>query len=568
MFQFLDFGRRQNLCAGPFFVLDIPTTTATAAASNTKTDETPFCFSPLAMSFLIYAAASLTSFTALVWFLTRKMRAAGVYMDGVSAVQSNTDDDGSLGTCIHVLVTFRGRVTTAEMARKFRTTFIDQPRFSRFKDRMRRRRCLWSYWEPVEDFDVVKHFVAHTKPIAHDAMEAKITSMLSEGLDTSLPPWQMHVFEDYTDADGARRSAMVGKFHHGMGDGFNLMSTILQGCSPREPPVPASKPRSRKGLGMAAKALKLVAAVGKMLLLQDDPPSALKMKTGLKLADRKNVAYRTMPMTVDQVKAAAKAHAARAGVDDRVAVGSSYTINEVLLAAVAGALRSSLEAKAEAEAAAEGKSGKRDDADKAAGIKGLLGHDPLTVMWASLAGSLNQAAKFAARRDAARWGNSSLAAVYTKLPVADAGGPLARLAAVQERTRKLVGSPEPLVANGLMKIFGWLPAAITRVVWPLVAYKTTLSLSNVPGPQWELQWLPDQGEKEGAGNGWPMEEIGFIVPPQHTLGLFMCVFSYNGKLIFTGAADDRIMDAAVLHELIHQRIPDEMDAIVAALGGQ
>jgi hypothetical protein len=58
-----------------------------------------------------------------------------------------------------------------------------------------------------------------------------------------------------------------------------------------------------------------------------------------------------------------------------------------------------------------------------------------------------------------------------------------RLYTINERAGALKGSPEPLLATGLIRALGlWLiPPVLTRFLWPLVAFKTSLSFSNLPG---------------------------------------------------------------------------------------
>ena len=170
------------------------------------------------------------------------------------------------------------------------------------------------------------------------------------------------------------------------------------------------------------------------LPLKDDPPTWLKQKTHLKITDKRNVAFFTLGASVQDIKDACKAAA------------GNYTINDFVLAAVAGALRA---AKADSgNGAGESKDGEEK----------LV--DPTAVMWASLDGTLTQSAAFAAKRDAARWGDKSLAAVYTPLPLSTPTI-MGRLAAIQASIKKLVGSPEPLVANFLMAVFGWIPAPVS-----------------------------------------------------------------------------------------------------------
>ena len=63
-------------------------------------------------------------------------------------------------------------------------------------------------------------------------------------------------------------------------------------------------------------------------------------------------------------------------------------------------------------------------------------------------------------------------------------------------------SPEPYIGNALIALFGSLPRFLTRPIWKALAFKTTLSMSNMPGPQFPLAFL-----------GSPIDQIFFFVAP-------------------------------------------------------
>ena len=58
------------------------------------------------------------------------------------------------------------------------------------------------------------------------------------------------------------------KFHHALADGFTIMSTMLQGCSPRHPPARAASKRKRAKPSLLTKAGMLVSATLKLLAMQ------------------------------------------------------------------------------------------------------------------------------------------------------------------------------------------------------------------------------------------------------------------------------------------------------------
>ena len=75
--------------------------------------------------------------------------------------------------------------------------------------------------------------------------------------------------------------------------------------------------------------------------------------------------------------------------------------------------------------------------------------------------------------------NSSLGAVYLRLPAAS-GDQITVLRKIQETIEPLKTSPEPLVAGKLLAVFGLLPAAIVRPIWPALSNKVTGSVLHKP----------------------------------------------------------------------------------------
>ncbi len=74
------------------------------------------------------------------------------------------------------------------------------------------------------------------------------------------------------------------------------------------------------------------------------------------------------------------------------------------------------------------------------------------------------------------WG-CNLGVVYVTLPL-NLEDPLARLQNINQQIERLKTSPEPLVSNWLMSLFGFLPPCIGRPLWNEAAYKVTVSGMN------------------------------------------------------------------------------------------
>ena len=120
------------------------------------------------------------------------------------------------------------------------------------------------------------------------------------------------------------------------------------------------------------------------------------------------------------------------------------TVNDLLLAALTGALRRHVVGKQFAQ------SGGASSA--AAGQ---------AVMWVSLAPFRDL---FKSHTELPlTWGNGGLGAVYLKLPL-DVSEPGPRLQETCSRVRQLTQSPEPVLGNVLIGLFGCLPRVVARPI--------------------------------------------------------------------------------------------------------
>jgi WS/DGAT/MGAT family acyltransferase len=123
------------------------------------------------------------------------------------------------------------------------------------------------------------------------------------------------------------------------------------------------------------------------------------------------------------------------------------------------------------------------------------------------------------------------------LPVGIAN-PLARLYEVHHRMEALKGSYQALVAFALLGAAGIAPSAVQQQVLDLLANKATAVMTNVPGPQQQLYMA-----------GARLKQIMFWVPQSGDIGMGVSILSYNGGVQF-----GLITDAA--------RVPDP-ESIIA-----
>jgi WS/DGAT/MGAT family acyltransferase len=214
------------------------------------------------------------------------------------------------------------------------------------------------------------------------------------------------------------------------------------------------------------------------LTLSDDPVTRFKRPLGT----RKKVAW-AEPLPLDEVKAVSKAF--------------GCTVNDVLIAAVTGALRQYLISAGDNEEALE---------DIRATVPVNL--RPL--------------------EHGVELGNH-FGLVFLSLPLSIAS-PLERLYAVSERMNELKSSKQAAVTFGFLAALGMGPSAFQKPVLDILSQKATAVLTNVPGPQQPIYLA-----------GSKMKEMMFWVPQNGNIGLGISILSYDGKVFFGLISDRRLV---------------------------
>jgi WS/DGAT/MGAT family acyltransferase len=220
------------------------------------------------------------------------------------------------------------------------------------------------------------------------------------------------------------------------------------------------------------------------LSLPDDPPSMLRGRLGVS----KRVAW-AEPLKLEEVKAVGRA--------------CGCTVNDVLMAAAAGALREYMRERGEA-------------------LDGMSLRATVPVNLRPL-------------EHAKKLGNH-FGLVFLDLPVGEAN-PVRRLERVADCMRQLKNSRQAIVAYGLLAALGMAPTAVQELALDLFSRKASAVATNVPGPQQPLYLA-----------GRKLREMMFWVPQTGSIGIGVSILSYDGEVHFGLIADARL-------------IPDPQDVI-------
>jgi WS/DGAT/MGAT family acyltransferase len=144
--------------------------------------------------------------------------------------------------------------------------------------------------------------------------------------------------------------------------------------------------------------------------------------------------------------------------------------------------------------------------------------------------------------------------VFVELPIG-IRHPLERLYAVHSSMQTLKASVQAATTFGLLAAIGYLPAPVEPPAIALFSAKASLVASNLPGPREPLTLA-----------GAAISQILFWVPQAGSIGTGVSMLSYNGRVQFGVIADSQMIPKP--HELIeHVGTEFEKLILLVLLGG-
>ncbi len=388
------------------------------------------------------------------------------------------------------------------------------------------------HWQDVDQIDWAYHLVPVRLPGqgSREDLNAQVNAYMSQGLDFSQPLWQIHFFENV-----GQGSVLLLRVHHCIADGMALVSVLLSMTANSATSSLASGRsidrsvhyvsaigqlfrQTSNALGKASKVTgKLIkgyvntiihpsrildfakigsegaATTAKLLFRQQDPTTSFKGELGIE----KRAAW-SRPVSLDRVKTI------------RRVTGS--TVNDVLLAAMSGALRRYLVSRG-------------DD------VTGLDFHAAVPVNLRDGGHEITLGNQFGL--------------VFLCLPIG-IEDPLERIFEVRARMESLKNSPEAIVSFGLLKAVGMTPVDIQRAIVNTFGIKTTCVMTNVPGPKEKLFLAGSQ-----------LESMMFWVPLSGRVGLGVSILSYAGEVRLGIATDAGLVpDPESIIDAFHLELAD------------
>jgi WS/DGAT/MGAT family acyltransferase len=391
-------------------------------------------------------------------------------------------------------------------------------------------------WVDDADFDIDFHVRRSglPKPGSDAQLLELVGRLMSRPLDRHRPLWELYVVDGLADD----RFAVISKTHHAMVDGIGALDigqVILDVTpSPREGPedlwAPVPQPGSVQLVGDAvAEYLQRPSTVvdsirGGIADIKHTANRVIDAVGGLAAAARMAVRQAPDSPLNGVIGAQRRFGIARTSLDDYKHVRKAYggTVNDVVLATVAGALREWLLYRGEPVVASTS-------------VRAMV---PVSVRTTDQAGSPG----------------NEVSSYFVDLPVGEAN-PKLRLSRVSYAMKGHKDAGQSIGATALVALSGFAPPTLhalgARAASSLSRRLFNVVVTNVPGPQFPLY-----------GAGARMLEVFPVVPLAKGQGVSIGLTSYDGGVYYGLNADrDSMSDVDVLADLIEQSLGELVDTV-------
>jgi NRPS condensation-like uncharacterized protein len=342
--------------------------------------------------------------------------------------------------------------------------------FDRFRQTVGRENGMLCWTEDTH-FNLDHHVQVAASPTNDEsALITEVNRLSATPLDFSRPLWHMQVLPQYQGG-----TAVIVRIHHCIADGISLIRVLLSLTNMKEPDTGSASGRRHRP-SMLHQTRDFILALRKSFMRPDSDTCLKRPLSG------KRVNAWSAPIPLDQVK--------------RIAHSCNGKINDVVLAATAGALRAYLEARGEA-------------------VDSLTLRVLVPINLRPLSGPITL--------------GNQVGFVYFSLPV-HLADPIARLHAVKQEMDNIKGGQEALVAFATLNLMGALPVWLQHQVIDLFNRNASSTMTNVPGPKETLTLA-----------GSPISNLVFFGPQSGPMGVGISVLSYANEMTLGINADANLV---------------------------
>ena len=466
---------------------------------------------------------------------------------------------------VDVAVVLAGTLTADDLRSGFAALVQRHPVFGR---RAESRGTSW-YWVDDPDFDIDRHVAMVALPPGAQMVDVQRYLAVERGraFDRDHPLWSAVVVGPVIVADGSPGSVVITRFHHAIADGVRLTQVMLGMLDPAsvgEVPmvsrngtsggafvsVDSLRAGAAETLRVASTSTRAVASA--LARAVTNPLGTLTSLGGVATSGLK--AFRHPDRFVDAFEVL--------GIDDHRSVNDMTSVSKLLTSSTERTVWTGKPGLAKAVA--------WSDPFPLEGVKRVARSHGATVndvLVAALAGAVK---KYLAGRgddiDEVVWmvpvnlkpfdeelpedlGNY-FALVMLDMPL-NGATPAERIAELRSRMLRIKNSDEPVLTFGLQRAISMSPSALATAVTNFFANKAVGVLTNVPGPRSELSFA-----------GVPVRQVIGFAPCSGDQPVTATIFTYNGSVTVGFASDAGLVpDPQTLVALV----VDEVEQMVAGL---
>lgn len=418
-------------------------------------------------------------------------------------------------TTITGVLWFDDAITYEELCDRLEERLL---RFDRFTQRVAGtdRPMRRPYWESVENFDIETHIthVALPEPQDKATFQRFVSGLMSQPLEESRPLWEAYLIDGAGGDDG---NAVAFRINHSIGDGFALMYVLFglvddpdsvempMGIMPDPPSADAFSegPDETRHSESTDGSVESDAEDDSGLSLGPDGPIEMArlagkaVKTGWNLLTQENEAETSLRGDIGATKRAGWTEEIDLETVRAIGQANDATINDVLLAALAGAFRRLLQDRGEA-------------------VEGLELRTTVPVNLKPLD-----------QRDASLGNYFGLAFVPIPVGTADLNE---RIRIIHERMDAQKAGIEALLMYLTLSVGGHSPDPVLDWLMEQFENRATGVVTNVPGPTNTVEFA-----------GKEVTDVMFWVPQANDQGIGISIFSYDGGVRVGIAADENLL---------------------------
>jgi diacylglycerol O-acyltransferase len=324
-------------------------------------------------------------------------------------------------------------------------------------------------------------------------LEEYIAAIAGKPLNPAKPLWECYIIDGYKKDGGPETSVLYIRFHHCIADGGSSLQMLLYILSVSE--------KTKDDLAHIVKKRRIeplkrdpfeilhdyYKSVNHLMFPVKDTKTVLTVDARESSLDNVKVIFGKNLFKVDALKQVAHKY-------------NNSSVNDVILSSLSGAINKYVHNYSSSELLNDF----------------VLNPTLKTGMWINM----RPPTWFDSKPEGIPILENQMASVMFPLPLDE--NPETRLIKVNEYTRSLLSTVEPIVSQTLFRLFGLFPPVITEQIGRFLLRSISLSVSNVPGPQYPLELC-----------GIEMDTLSFFVNPTWSLGTMISIISYNGNVSAT-----------------------------------